>query len=72
MSQNPDSVANQGEFAGRVKPSEPLQSGGVSILPFWSMSSFGIGSLVQIQLGLSIRSQKSVLRKLSRHHGRVY
>jgi hypothetical protein len=30
MSQNPDSVVNQGEFAGHVKPSEPLMKGGVS------------------------------------------
>ncbi|KAH9872396.1 hypothetical protein IAQ61_005231 [Plenodomus lingam] len=28
MSQNPDAVANQGEFAGHVKPSEPLEKGG--------------------------------------------
>jgi hypothetical protein len=30
MSQNPDAVVNQGEFAGHVKPSEPLMTGGVS------------------------------------------
>jgi hypothetical protein len=30
MSQNPDAVANQGEFAGHVKPSEPLMKSGVS------------------------------------------
>jgi hypothetical protein len=30
MSQNPESVSNQGEFAGHVKPSEPLMSSGVS------------------------------------------
>lgn len=30
MSQNPDSVVNQGEFAGHVKPSEPLTTSGVS------------------------------------------
>jgi hypothetical protein len=29
MSQNPNSVVNQGEFAGHVKGSEPLQSSGV-------------------------------------------
>ena len=29
MSQNADAVANQGEFAGHVKPSEPLMTGGV-------------------------------------------
>ena len=34
MSQNPDAVANQGEFAGHVKPSEPLLSGGVSRFVF--------------------------------------
>ncbi|KAF1837409.1 hypothetical protein BDW02DRAFT_586668 [Decorospora gaudefroyi] len=28
MSQNPDSVVNQGEFAGHVKGSEPLMTGG--------------------------------------------
>lgn len=28
MSQNPDSVVNQGAFTGHVKPSEPLQRGG--------------------------------------------
>ncbi|KAF3041075.1 hypothetical protein E8E12_003191 [Didymella heteroderae] len=28
MSQNPDAVANQGFFAGHVKPSEPLMTGG--------------------------------------------
>lgn len=31
MSQNPDAVANQGEFAGHVRPSEPLMKTGVSI-----------------------------------------
>ena len=30
MSQNADAVANQGEFAGHVRPSEPLMTGGVS------------------------------------------
>jgi hypothetical protein len=33
MSQNPDSVANQGEFAGHVAPSEPMMKGGVSSNP---------------------------------------
>ncbi|KAF9695714.1 hypothetical protein EKO04_006592 [Ascochyta lentis] len=28
MSQNPDAVSNQGEFAGHVRPSEPLMTGG--------------------------------------------
>jgi hypothetical protein len=31
MSQNPDSVVNQGEFAGHVAPSEPMLKGGVSV-----------------------------------------
>jgi hypothetical protein len=31
MSQNADAVSNQGEFAGHVAPSEPLQKSGVSI-----------------------------------------
>jgi hypothetical protein len=30
MSQNPDAVANQGEFAGHVAPSEPITKSGVS------------------------------------------
>jgi len=30
MSQNPDAVSNQREFAGHVKPAEPLMAGGVS------------------------------------------
>jgi hypothetical protein len=33
MSQNPNSVANQGEFAGHVAPSEPMMKGGVSSNP---------------------------------------
>ena len=28
MSQNPDSVSNQGEFSGHVRPSEPLMTSG--------------------------------------------
>jgi hypothetical protein len=31
MSQNPDAVANQGQFSGHVKPSEPLTKTGVSV-----------------------------------------
>lgn len=30
MSQNPDAVANQGEFRGKVAPSEPMMKSGVS------------------------------------------
>ena len=36
MSQNPDAVANQGEFSGHVKPSEPLMSSGVRHNPSYS------------------------------------
>jgi hypothetical protein len=39
MSQNPDSVINQGEFAGHVAPSEPLMKSGVSINP--SIAEYG-------------------------------
>jgi hypothetical protein len=31
MSQNPDAVANQGEFQGHVAPSEPMMKSGVSM-----------------------------------------
>jgi hypothetical protein len=37
MSENPDSVVNQGQFHGRVAPSEPLTTKGVSlnVFPFY-------------------------------------
>jgi hypothetical protein len=53
MSVNPDSVTNQGEFAGHVKPSEPLMEGGVSRIFF------------QLRLFKAVRSMDRLTTQLS-------